>query len=56
MIDAFFKGIFMIVVLHFWIWLGRKLWKVVEMEEQEDEDRERFLTGIRFSDMEKKED
>ena len=56
MIDAFFKGFFMTLVLNFLIWVGRKLWKVVELEEQEDEDRERFLTGIRFSDMEKKED
>ena len=56
MIDAFFKGLFMTIIFNFWIWLGSKLWKVVEVEEQEDEDKARFLTGIRFSDKEKKED
>lgn len=56
MIDAFFKGLFMTIVFNFWIWLGSKLWKVIEVEEQEDEDKAIFLTGIRFSDKEKKED
>ena len=56
MIDAFFKGLFMTIVFNFWIWLGSKLWKVVEVEEQEDEDKTIFLASITFSDQEKKKD
>jgi hypothetical protein len=56
MIDAFFKGLFMTTVFFFWIWLGSKLWKVVEVEEQEDEDKTIFLASITFSDKEKKKD
>jgi len=54
MIDAFFKCFFMTVVFNFWIWLGRKLWKVVEVEEQENEDKAIVLASITFSDNERK--
>jgi hypothetical protein len=56
MIDAFFKGLFMTIVFNFWLWLGSRLWKGVEVEEQVDEDKTRFLTSITFSDKEKNKD
>ncbi len=51
MIDAFFKGLFMAIVLNLWIRLGSKLWKVVEVEELEDEEKS-ILISITFSDKE----
>jgi len=56
MIDAFFKGLFMTIVFNFWIWLGSILWKVVEVEEQEDEDKQLILASITFSDKEIRKD
>jgi hypothetical protein len=56
MIDAVFKGLFMTVVLNFWIWLGNKLWESVEVEEQEDEYKAIILKSITFSDKEKKKE
>ena len=56
MIDAFFKGLFMTIVFNFWIWLGSKLWKGVEVEMKEDEDKAEFLASITFSNNEKEKD
>ena len=56
MVDAFFKGLFMTIVFNFWIWLGSKLWKGVEVEMKEDEDKAEFLASITFSNNEKEKD
>jgi hypothetical protein len=56
MVDNFFKCLFMTVVFNFWIWLGSKLWKGVEVDMQEDEDKAEFLASITFSNKENKKD